>query len=157
MAASGGENVSLAGPALGSVENVTVDEGNHFTRVIAASGSDPSRTLTFSLDSAPPGAAINPSTGALSWDPADGPITATVQVRVTDNGSPRLSDAKSFTITVNNVTPVAGVTGPAAGVRGQSLAYVFSANDASPVDQAAGFTYRVNWGDGTPVEIVTLT
>lgn len=58
--------------------------------------------LTFSLDAAPAGAAIDPITGLFSWTPAPGQAgTHTVTVRVTDNGSPRLSTTRSFTITVN--------------------------------------------------------
>jgi titin len=45
--------------------------------------------------------------------------------------------------------PVAGVTGPSDGVPGQPRTFTLSAN-ASAVDQPAGFTYVVDWGDGTP-------
>ena len=39
-------------------------------------------------------------------------------------------------------------------VRGQSLSYTLSATDVSSVDQAAGFTYSVNWNDGSAVQTV---
>jgi len=66
-------------------------------------GSDANRidTLTFSLPVAPPGAAIDPATGAFAWTPAladagPNPIT----VRVTDDGTPPLFAETSFVATV---------------------------------------------------------
>jgi imidazole glycerol phosphate synthase subunit HisF len=50
---------------------------------------------------------IDPFTGAFSFVPLNGPASFAVSVRVTDNGSPPLSDVKSFVITVLNVAPVA--------------------------------------------------
>jgi hypothetical protein len=53
--------------------------------------------------------------------------------------------------------PVAHVTGPAAGVRGQPLTFTASATDLSPAKLAAGFTYRIDWGDGSPVQVIGAT
>lgn len=81
-------------------------------RVIAtntATDADlPANTLTFSLVSGPPGATLNPGTGQFTWRPgiANANTTNTIQVRVTDNGTPALSDTRSFTITVRPLTPV---------------------------------------------------
>jgi hypothetical protein len=52
-------------------------------------------------------------------------------------------------VTVRNVAPTAALSGPGTAVRGQARTFTFTASDPSPVDQAAGFTYRVTWGDGT--------
>jgi Ca2+-binding RTX toxin-like protein len=49
------------------------------------------------------------------------------------------------------------VTGPTAGVRGQALAFNFTAADPSPVDQAAGFQFTVNWGDGSAQTVAGLS
>ena len=77
----------------------------------------------------------------------------TLQVRVTDdNGG---TDTKSFPV-VSNLPPVASVVGPANGVRGQVRTFTLSATDYVG-DVTAGFEYRVNWGDGSPVQIVTRT
>ena len=63
----------------------------------------PAQTLTFSLDpGAPSGAAINPTNGIFSWTP-DGTFANTtndITVRVTDNGSPPMSDARTFQVGV---------------------------------------------------------
>jgi hypothetical protein len=68
-------------------------------------------------------------------------------VTVTDNDNGQ--GVGSASIQVNNVAPTAGLSGPVNGVPGQPRTFTFYATDPSPVDQAAGFTYTVNWGDGT--------
>jgi uncharacterized delta-60 repeat protein len=45
----------------------------------------------------------------------------------------------------------ASVTGPPAGVGGQQLTFTLSAADAPP----DGFTYQIDWNDGSPVQTVT--
>src|SRR5262249_5806239 len=40
-------------------------------------------------------------------------------------------------------------SGPGDGVRGQTLTYSLGVADPSPVDQAAGFTFTIDWGDGS--------
>ena len=80
-------------------------------------------------------------------DNGDYSVTVTVQ---DDDGD---SDTKSLAVAVSNLVPTATVAGPARGVRGQGLAFTFTANDPSPVDQAAPFTYSVTWGDGSSQSI----
>ncbi len=70
----------------------------------SATASDPdNNTLTFSLDPGnPAGAALDPVTGAFTWNP---PITGLssvtpVTIRVTDNGNPPLSDAQVVLVEV---------------------------------------------------------
>ena len=64
----------------------------------------PANTLTFSLDAASAGLGmtIQPATGGFSWTPtaAQAPGSYDVTITVTDNGSPVLSDAATFTIVV---------------------------------------------------------
>src|SRR5262249_7086232 len=94
-------------PSLAAIVNQTINEGSTLSLTATATDPDvPANTLTFSLDpGAPAGMTINATTGVLSWTPseAQGPSTNNVIVRVTDNGSPALSDAKSFTVVVNEV------------------------------------------------------
>jgi Ca2+-binding RTX toxin-like protein len=54
---------------------------------------------------------------------------------------------------VVNVAPVAFVNGPASGVRGQARTFMLAASDPSAIDEAAGFTYWVNWGDGSSQQL----
>src|SRR5439155_711259 len=62
----------------------------------------------------PPGVAIDPSTGILTWTPteAQGPSTNTITVKVTDNGTPALSATNSFTVVVSEVNSVPTLTVP---------------------------------------------
>jgi hypothetical protein len=140
------------GPTLAPIPDQTVNEGSLLTVPVSATDSDPSAVLTYSLDSAPTGATIDPSTGVFTFTPADGPATYSPTVRVTDNGTPPLSDTKTFNITVNSVAPTASIAGPTdgyQGVAGQPRTFTLGAHEPSVADQAAGFTYAVNWGDGT--------
>jgi hypothetical protein len=83
----------------------------------------------------------------------DGPNTRAVAVRIGD-GSFTL-DAPA-TLDVRNAPPTAGLAGPASGIRGQALSFTLTATDPSPADQAAGFTFRIDWdGDGTVDQTVT--
>jgi hypothetical protein len=60
-------------------------------------------------------------------------------------------------VTVTNPIPTAALQGPADGVRGQPRTFTFSATSGSAAEQAAGFTYTINWGDGSPVETIART
>lgn len=94
-------------PALGLLTNQTVRPNQTVTFVAAATDEDfPVQTLSFTLDTAPPGAAIEKNTGLFTWMPTanQAPSTNAVVVRVTDDGSPSLSDTKTFTIVVSVTT-----------------------------------------------------
>ena len=141
-------------PQIVPIADLAIAEGNPFSVVIQATDDDPNDLLTFTLDTFPPGASIDPASGTISWIPGDGPATSVVKVRVTDDGSPGLSNTMSFEITVENLAPASSFSGPMSGVRGEPFAFTLGASDPSPVDQAAGFTYSINWGDGSPVQTV---
>jgi hypothetical protein len=96
-------------PVLGALTNRTVNPGQTISFTATASDTDsPTNVLTFSLVSPPAGASIVGNTGSFSWRPtvSQANTTNTVQVRVTDNGTPPLSDTKSFTVIVNPIAPV---------------------------------------------------
>jgi hypothetical protein len=137
-------------PVLDSIPDQSIAEGS--TLQLTAQATDPEsppETLTFSLgQGAPAGMTIDGTTGQLTLPAGDGPASYSATVIVTDNGSPPLSDSKTFNITVNNVAPTAAVTGPTDGVPWQTLSFVLSATDPSSADQVAGFTFAVAWGDG---------
>jgi DNA-binding beta-propeller fold protein YncE len=106
-------------PELDPIGAKTVDEGTELTFTATASDPDlPANTLTFSLVGAPEGASIAGSTGAFSWTPteAQGPGSYTLNVCVTDDGLPSLSDCETIQVTVNEVpvnqTPTADAGGP---------------------------------------------
>ena len=122
-------------PVLVSVGNKTVTEGTLLTFTNSATDADlPAQTLTYSLTGAPAGASINASSGVLTWTPtlAQGPNTYNLTIRVTDNGSPALSDFEAITITVNevNTAPVLASVGNKTVNEGALLTFTNSATDA---------------------------
>jgi uncharacterized delta-60 repeat protein len=85
--------------------------------------------------------------GLVSHTYADGPATHHVTVEVVDEEATHFMD--SWFAVVSNQAPVASVTGPAVGVRGQELTFSLRTTDAA-ADVATGFTYHIDWdGDGT--------
>lgn len=96
-------------PVLAALGDFTVNAGQTVSFTATASDADlPANALTFSLLSAPSGASIS-SAGAFTWRPpvASANSTNTIQVRVSDGGTPVLSDTRAFTIIVNPLGPVA--------------------------------------------------
>jgi len=95
-------------PVLGTLNNFTVNPGQTVSFTATATDSDlPTNTLTFSLVSPPTGATISGG-GLFNWrvPVSFANSTNAVQMRVTDNGSPNLSDTKSFNVTVNPLATV---------------------------------------------------
>ena len=91
-------------PVLGDLPDRRVIEGNLLSFTATASDPDaPPQRLSFELgNGAPADAFLDPARGAFSWTPPVGqaPSTAVIAIRVTDDGSPPLSDEKTFSVTV---------------------------------------------------------
>jgi hypothetical protein len=91
-------------PVLTAQSDRTVHAGSTlYVTNSATDPDDPPNTLTYSLGaSSPATATINPATGLFTWTPDDSFVNTTnpATVQVTDNGSPPLSDSKSFNILV---------------------------------------------------------
>ena len=96
--------VNNTAPILVPIGSQTVHHGQTVTFTATATDADlPPQTLTFSLDpGAPAGAVINESSGVFTWPTIDvaAPSTNAVTVRVTDNGSPILSDSETIAFIV---------------------------------------------------------
>jgi hypothetical protein len=105
---------------------------------VTATAVDPGDTLTFTVRTAPSGAAIDPVTGEFSWTPtlAQSPGVYPVVVRVTDHGG--LFAERGFSITVTNAGPTVTVE-QAAGQADPTLTdpIAFSVTFSAPV---TGFT-----------------
>ena len=108
LSATNSFTVIIYAPTLAPIGNYTVNVGQIVTFTATATDNDSTRTLTFSLFDPPAGVTLNPGSGLFSWRPgvATANTTNTVQVSVTDNSTPPLSDTKSFTVTVNPLAPV---------------------------------------------------
>ena len=101
-------------PSLLPIADQSVSRNGFFTFTAHATDADaPPQSLTFSLDpGAPAGATVDPITGVFTWTPAAaqpyGPYTITL--RVLDDGSPVMTDAQTFTLTVLSNLATAAVT-----------------------------------------------
>ena len=139
-------------PRLPAIPELAVGEGSSLAFRVTASDVDAGQAITYSLmDDAPAGVSIDSASGVLHWTPQDGEDVDTyiIGVRATDNGSPALSDETPLVVSVTNVAPAASLAGPDNGLPDETLSFTLSATDPSPVDQAAGFDYRIDWnGDG---------
>ncbi|MBI3863002.1 MAG: putative Ig domain-containing protein, partial [Planctomycetia bacterium] len=124
--------LSNSAPVLSAIPDQNINEQSTLTVVAHATDPD-GNALAYSLDAAPSGATINSSTGVLSWTPteAQGPGSYTVSIRVTDNGSPALSDVKSFHVTVNetNIAPTLVNPGDKSVDEQTPLNFTLSASD----------------------------
>jgi hypothetical protein len=81
---------------------LTVAAGNTLSAQVLAIDSDiPTQALTYSVLSGPAGATVNTS-GLFTWTTSSKQSTGTnlVSVRVTDNGTPSMTDTKSFKVVV---------------------------------------------------------
>jgi len=136
------------GPVVTNPGSQSVAEGSLLTLALQATDPDAGQVLTYSLDAGPAGTAIDPATGVLTWTPTDGPTTVTMTVRVTDNGTPVLFSAATFSVTVTNVSPTLQISGAATAVPGQPYTLTLSAVDPG-VDTISQWT--IDWGDSTQV------
>lgn len=147
-------------PTLSPIGNKTVIESNLLSFTAVASDTDtPTQTLTFSLDvGAPAGASITPA-GAFTWRPteAQGPGGYSVTVRVTDNGSPNLSDTETISITVNeaNLPPALGVIGNQTVNEGVLVSFTASGTDPDLPVQALTYSLAAGAPTGASIDPAT--
>ncbi|MFO0949435.1 MAG: PKD domain-containing protein [Planctomycetota bacterium] len=78
----------------------------------------------------------------------DGPANRIIKLQVTDTVNSTTRTAAT-TLAVQNAAPTASVAGESLGVQGDPIQFTLSASDASSADQAANFTFDIDWdGDG---------
>lgn len=141
-------------PVLAAIPNQAATEGSPLTFTASATDQDAGQTLTYSLDpGAPSGAVIDPTTGLFTFTPGNGPASYSVTVRATDNGSPALGDARSFTITVANVAPTVSAGGAGTATAGTAFTRSGSFTDPGAADS---WTATVNYGDGSGDQVLAL-
>ena len=149
-------------PVLSAIGNRSIPEGTQL--LIACSASDPDappQTLRFDLAPGyPAGATIDPLSGQFSWMPseAQGPGVYDITVRVTDNGAPQMSDAKTFTVIVSEVNnaPTLTPVGNRTVSESNTLTVTVSASDPDSgqtltfsLDPGAPDGMTINAGTGT--------
>jgi len=82
----------------------------------------------------------------------DGPFTGNAVVKVTEGG---MSTTANATLTVTNTAPTTTITGSLHVTAGKPFTVKIGAHDPSSADAGAMFSYRVDWGDGSPVQNAT--
>ena len=123
-------------PTLAAIVNQTVNELVQLSVTASATDQDlPAQTMTYSLNTAPLGMTINPSSGQITWTSteAQGPGNYNVTVRVTDNGTPALGHTTSFSVTVNEIN-VPPVLSPLANTNVNELTTLTLTNSATDID-----------------------
>ena len=153
----GGGGGGNAAPVLNSVGNKVVDEGNTLAFTLSATDADAGDTLTYSATGMPPGATLDPNTGAFSYTPdfdvasPANPTVFNITCMVSDGTT---SDSEAITITVNDVDPNPGlpvaVGDEAMMPSGREIIIDVLANDT-------GAPLTIQSVDGTSVEGGTLT
>jgi hypothetical protein len=131
-----------------------------------------------SFTDADPGGTAGDFTATIDWGDGSTPTTGTiaplgtgfvvsgshtyaeegtypVTVVIVDQGGSEATASSTATVAI--VPPTPGISGPTNGVPGQPRTFTFTATDVSPTDQAAGFLYAINWGDGSPVQTIPRT
>ena len=131
--------------------------------VSTAEGSAPAKTGTFSDANGNATVTVSASAGTISqnnaagtWSwtgpvAADGPASSTVTITATDTAGAVATT--SFTSTITNVGPVVTITAPASANEDTVVNFSFTATDVSSADQAAGFFWFINYGNGQGTSI----
>lgn len=154
-------NEANAAPALASIPNLAVDEGQPVNFIASVTDTDlPANTLSFSfVGGVPEGATLDPATGAFSWTPseAQGPSAPAITIRVTDDGTPQLSAQRTFTITVREINnpPVIDPLADRPVSEHQTLLFTVTATD--PDNPPAALRYSLDPGapEGATIDPVS--
>ncbi|HTH46518.1 MAG TPA: lamin tail domain-containing protein [Candidatus Limnocylindria bacterium] len=145
-------------PVLDPVADHAINEGSLFSFTASATDPDvPANKLTYSLDAGfPVGATIDANTGVFSWTPAEsqGPGVYPLTVRVSDG---TVSDAKSFTLTVNEVDnpPVFDAIAPQTVDEGKPFTLTVHAADPDSPPAAVTYSLEGNLPSGINIETVS--
>jgi hypothetical protein len=163
-------DIENSAPVLAPIGNQTVDEEALLTFTATATDTAAdlvAQTLTFSLSGEVPEGASITTNGVFTWTPTEeqGGANYTFTMVVTDNGTGRLSDSETITITVNevNVAPtLQGVPTTQLSVDEQpaeALTFTATATDQDRPAQTLTFSLVVVEGENYPTgaEIVTTS
>jgi len=137
-------------PILGLIGDLTVDEGTLLSFTVSATDTNvPAQVLSYSLDAgAPEGSSINLSNGLFRWVPAEaqGPGVYPISVRATDNGSPSLGAAQSFTVTVLEVNNAPVLTPQTSHTVNEGALLLVTNSAVDPDSQSQTLTYSLAAG-----------
>ncbi|MBN2477072.1 MAG: putative Ig domain-containing protein [Pirellulales bacterium] len=145
-------------PTIAPLDDQTVAEGSTLLLVATALDTDdPPDGLTFSLDgNVPEGALMDPASGVLTWTPSErqGPGTYRIGVRVTDDGSPPLSDLTFFSVRVDEVhqSPLIDQVADQTVAEGQKLLLAITVTDPDVPSGQFTFGFETDVPDGAEID-----
>ena len=129
-------------PSITSIAVMTASENALYTYDVDATDPDAGDTLTYALDVAPAGMAIDPATGVVSWTPASTDIGGhNVTLRVTDAAG--IFDTQTFTLSVANVDDPPSITSIAVTSASENTPYSYDV-DATDPDAGDTLTYALD-------------
>lgn len=139
----------------GSVVVETPTEGSTVPQTGTFADADGNATATVTASSGT--VTQNNAQGTWSWIPTglNGPATSTITITVTD--LPGATATTTFDFTLANAAPTVSVTPPANAYANAPTSYTFTATDPSNADQAAGFAWELDFGDGTTESVAAGT
>ena len=152
------DEVNVA-PVLDPIGDRTAEQDVELSFTATASDADiPANGLTFSLDAgAPSGASIDPVSGVFSWTPdaSQAPGDFSITVRVTDDGTPTLSDFETISVSVTeepNTAPTVNAGADGAVDEGDTFSSAGSFTDPD----TDVWTATVDYGDGSGPQALAL-
>ncbi|HMV69683.1 MAG TPA: cadherin-like domain-containing protein, partial [Myxococcota bacterium] len=134
-------------PTLATPAALEVAEGDTLRLFVVGDDGD-GDPLTYALDAAPTGAAIDPASGLLTWTAADGEAWEVFTVRVTDGAGAWAT--QTFSIHVADVPPTLTVSGREAVYRDDRFTLDLTSRDPGADTLTA---WRFDWGDGEVAEL----
>ena len=151
-AVPGGGTEMNDAPTLPVIADKVIEEGSRLA--VSLLGADPDGdSLTYEVVDGPPGAYVNSFMQFFAWTPTEeqGPKVYFATVKVTDSGTPPLSDMKTFQITVteqNRPPKMPWIWSKSVFVN-QPLSFTFKAEDPDhPLNQLT-YSFPFIFGDGT--------
>lgn len=145
-------------PVMSAVERQILDEGAPFSLTMNAADSDvPVQTLRYTLGAgAPEGMTLDAATGELRWIPAEsqGPGSYTVEVSVTDDGTPALSARQTVHLEVReaNQDPVLAAVPRQTVTESNTLSLTLTATDGDAPKQTLGYALGAGAPTGATVD-----
>ena len=136
-------------PSFGSIPEQYVGGGRALSFNASQYASDPNYPafpLTYSLESAPTGAAINPSTGVVTWATTTSEVgdDESFTVTASDNSTPPLTASATFTVSVETVDAPTVEPIPTRGVNiGQTLTVALESYVSDTNNPPLALTYAL--------------
>lgn len=147
-------------PVFAPLATQTATEGTPLRFTVSATDPDAGQQIRYGLGAdAPPGAEIEPVTGAFTWTPgeADGPGTVAFTLRATDNGTPARTSSLGVTVVVNeaNQPPVLDPIPDQTVAEGSLLTVTLSGADPDIPPNGLSYTLDASAPAGAQVDSQT--